>query len=380
MLDRNSPVPLHHQLSSLLARLIASGYYRPGAAIPPERQLCERYDVSITTVRKAVLDLAARGLVERAIGRGTFVRPPTRQRARIGLVTTQDLTLSESAIMPVVTAIQESAGLRGASLSHFHQDQPGPLSEFLRRVIGRDEVDGIILFTHSPLYYADIAELIASGYPYIVFDRYLDDHPINCVVLNHAEAAAQAVERLYGLGHRQIANLPGYLHTIIGRDRTAGYCDVMQRHDLPAWVLHGGWTIDEGFAATQALLAAPTLPTAILASSDHTATGAIRALRRVGLRVPEDLSVLGFANLPGSEMVDPPLTTMGYDRQRMGRETIAALLELIQGGPPPGKIVVPATFIERRSCGPPPAGGPMVGTADRRQEVVDAAATAGGSG
>ena len=66
--------------------------------------------------------------------------------------------------------------------------------------------------------------------------------------------------------------------------------------------------------------------------------------------------MLGFANLPGSELVDPPLTTMGYDRDQMGQLTITALLSLVQGKPAPGKIVVPAQFVARQSCAPPPAG------------------------
>lgn len=353
MLDRHSPVPLHHQLSGLLARLITSGYYQPGEAIPPERQLCERYGVSITTVRKAVLDLAAQGLVERAVGRGTFVRRPTPRQARIGLVTTDDLVLSEPAIMPVVTAIQESAGRCGASLRYFHQETLGPLAEYLREVIRRDDVEGIVLFTHQRLHYADLAEVIASGYPYMVFNRYLDDHTINCIVMNDAAATEQAVAYLYDLGHRQIAHLPGLLHTTVGRDRTNAYCDAMHQRGLAPWVLAAGWTIEEGMAVTETLLSARKLPTAILASSDHTAIGAMHVLRRAGLRVPDDISVLGFANLPGSELVDPPLTTMGYDREQMGQLTITALLSLVQGGPAPGKIVVPAQFVVRQSCAPP---------------------------
>jgi LacI family transcriptional regulator/LacI family xylobiose transport system transcriptional regulator len=67
--------------------------------------------------------------------------------------------------------------------------------------------------------------------------------------------------------------------------------------------------------------------------------------------------VLGFANLPGSELVDPPLTTMGYDREQMGQLTIAALFSLVRGEPAPGKIVVPAQFLVRRSCAPPAVAG-----------------------
>ncbi|HEU5422791.1 MAG TPA: substrate-binding domain-containing protein, partial [Nitrolancea sp.] len=170
-------------------------------------------------------------------------------------------------------------------------------------------------------------------------------------------ATEQAVAYLYNLGHRQIAHLPGLLHTTVGRDRTNAYCDAMLQRGLAPWVLAAGWTIEEGMAVTETLLSARKLPTAILASSDHTAIGAMHVLRRAGLRVPDDLSVLGFANLPGSELVDPPLTTMGYDREQMGQLMITALFSLVRGEPAPGKIVVPAQFLVRRSCAPPAVAG-----------------------
>src|SRR5918994_713506 len=101
-LNRSSEVPLHQQLGRLLAGQIAEGRYRPGAAIPPERQLCSLYGVSITTVRQAVLDLAEKGMVERAVGRGTFVLAARPRGLRIGLLSTHDLSISQESMTPIV--------------------------------------------------------------------------------------------------------------------------------------------------------------------------------------------------------------------------------------------------------------------------------------
>ena len=89
------------------------------------------------------------------------------------------------------------------------------------------------------------------------------------------------------------------------------------------------------------LLRAPERPTAVVASADGAAIGVIHAARRAGLEVPRDLSVTGFADLPGSELVDPPLTTMGYDRPGIGTETIAALLRMAEGGTAPHRAAYP---------------------------------------
>ncbi|HEU5318767.1 MAG TPA: GntR family transcriptional regulator, partial [Chloroflexota bacterium] len=154
-LDRTSDVPLHQQLSRLLAAQIAAGRYRPGTAIPPERQLCALYGVSITTVRQAVLDLVERGLVERGVGRGTFVlerRPAGSRGLRLGLVSTHELAISQESMTPIVAAMQEAAGTAGASLTHIHQDSPGPMAGFLEETVRRRAADGLILFTHQPLH------------------------------------------------------------------------------------------------------------------------------------------------------------------------------------------------------------------------------------
>lgn len=353
-LDRNSDVPLHQQLSRLLAGQIAGGQYRPGAAIPPERQLCSLYGVSITTVRQAVLDLAEKGMVERSVGRGTFVLASRPRGLRIGLLSTHELSITQESMSPIVASMQEATGVAGSSLLHIHQEAPGPMAAFLASVLRRPEADALILFTHQPLDAEDVTELATSGVPYVVFNRYLAEREINCVVIDDREAMERAVDYLWKLGHRRIVNVAGQQHITIGRDRTAGYRAAMRRHGLEAWVIDAGWTMEAGYAAADVLLRAPERPTAVVASGDSAAIGVIHAVRRSGLEVPRDVSVMGFADLPGSDLVDPPLTTMGYDRPAIGRETIAALLRMVERGVGVGKVVVPAVFVERASCGPAP--------------------------
>ena len=349
-------MPLHQQLSRLLAGQIAEGQYRPGSAIPPERQLCALYGVSITTVRQAVLDLADKGMVEREVGRGTFVRAARPRGLRIGLLSSHELSISQGTMTPIVAAMQEATGVAGSSLLHIHQEAPGPLAVFLGGVLRRREADALILFTHQPLDAEDVAELTASEVPYIVFNRYLSEAPLNCVVIDDREATERAVDYLWKLGHRRIVHVAGQQHITVGRDRAAGYRAGMRRRGLEPWVIDAGWPIEAGYAAAEVLLRAPERPTAVVASADGAAIGVIHAARRAGLEVPRDLSVMGFGHLPGSELVDPPLTTMGYDRPAIGRETIAALLRMAEGGKAVGKVVVPAVFVERASCGPAPVG------------------------
>ena len=127
-------------------------------------------------------------------------------------------------------------------------------------------------------------------------------------------------------------------------DDELGPADAIYVHagHLPVRALEGADLYRQGLASEVWL--APTIETA-----------ESRALQTLGLEVPRDLSVMGFGHLPGSDLVDPPLTTMGYDRPAIGRETIAALLRMVERGERVGKVVVPAVFVERASCGPAPS-------------------------
>lgn len=168
-----------------------------------------------------------------------------------------------------------------------------------------------------------------------------------------------ATEHLLSLGHRRIAVVTGPLRILCSRARFDGHRAAMEAAGLsvdPALTREGTFYSDSGFLAAQELLALVPRPTAIVAGSDQTAFGAAEAARRVGLRVPADLSITGFDDLPESRWFSPPLTTVRQPLAEMGAHAARTVLDLVAGVPVPSPHVELATSLVLRESTAPPAG------------------------
>jgi DNA-binding LacI/PurR family transcriptional regulator len=170
------------------------------------------------------------------------------------------------------------------------------------------------------------------------------------------EGGFVATSHLINLGHRRIAYIGKTAHVRDAIERIAGYRAALDSAHLPIdpqLECAGGFNEADGYIATKALLALPKLPTAIFAGNDRQAAGVYRALHEAGMTVPGDMSVIGFDNLPFTELLSPPLTTIHAPRLELGRTAAAMLLRLINGEPiEMPRVVLPTQFIERQSCRP----------------------------
>lgn len=179
--------------------------------------------------------------------------------------------------------------------------------------------------------------------------------PADTVVPANREGAADLARRLIAMGHRRFAVLAGPPDLRTARDRLDGFHGALSEAGIePAYhdVVHGAFTRDGGYASTERLLAAGTEATCLFAVNDVMATGAIAALRDAGLRVPDDLSVAGFDDIPTLRDLIPALTTVRLPLEWMGRE--AARLALAEDpAPEPRRVPVSAEVVVRDSTAPP---------------------------
>jgi LacI family transcriptional regulator len=171
------------------------------------------------------------------------------------------------------------------------------------------------------------------------------------------QGAYDATRYLIRLGHRRIGFITGALELGCAVDRLAGYQAALTDHDLPSdptLITTGDFHRPQGFAGAQALLNRPDRPTAILASNDEMAFGAMEAARVHGLRIPDDISVVGFDDIPQASVVHPPLTTVRQPLEEMGRMATQMLLRLIaEPQLQVGRVALPTELVERQSCCPP---------------------------
>ena len=191
-----------------------------------------------------------------------------------------------------------------------------------------------------------------------ISDRQEQEHQIDCVLADYRATTQEAMAHLLALGHRRIGLVFGVNLTELAVDRLIPYQECLEAAGLPAdpaLIAHCGPTIDDGYQAALQLLALPARPTAILAVNDLLAIGVMRAAADLGLRIPTDLSLVGFDDIREARYLVPRLTTASKDAVRAGREAIRLVLQRIEDPSRPREIVtLPARFIVRESTGPVP--------------------------
>ncbi len=168
--------------------------------------------------------------------------------------------------------------------------------------------------------------------PVVFVDRIPENLDGHKVVIDNYAAAFKATEHLIAQGCRRIAHFGGALHQTIYRERRRGYEDALKRHRLPLdeqIILHGDvLSADEGLKMTTRLLALPVPPEGIFAANDTAAVSAIQYAKSVGIRIPDQLAVIGFNNDPLSLIIDPPLSSVSHPAVDMGRIAIQQILQI----------------------------------------------------
>jgi LacI family transcriptional regulator, repressor for deo operon, udp, cdd, tsx, nupC, and nupG len=221
--------------------------------------------------------------------------------------------------------------------------------------------DGIILLGSISPYNEALSQVTSTEkHPPIVVScenvsEELKDFP--SVRIDNTSAAKSATNHLISLGHKHIAFISGSLSSAVSGERERGYRQAMEEAVLPTeedWINGGNLTIEDGRRIARRLLNHPQYPSAILCANDEMALGAIHEIKLAGLRVPEDISVMGFDDIRYSEVSDPPLTTIAQPGEEIGEKTMYRLCRAIDGLPLESEPeIVPHKLIIRRSTCPP---------------------------
>ena len=204
----------------------------------------------------------------------------------------------------------------------------------------------------------ELARALDNSYPLVVVDPLLPlDDGIPSVVVAHRSGADQAMAHLLGLGHRRIGAITGPPGWVATEARRAGYRASLEGAGIPfvpALEVESDFELSAGAAAAAQLLDLPEPPTAIFAFSDAIAIGSLRSAVDRGLRVPEDLSIVGFDDIAHATVVRPALTTVRQPLAEMGRTAIALLTRLLERGSVETlRIELPARLVIRESTTAP---------------------------
>jgi LacI family transcriptional regulator len=196
--------------------------------------------------------------------------------------------------------------------------------------------------------------LRARHFPYMLIDHQGNGDYEHSVGATNRQGGYDATRYLIDLGHRRIGFVTGTLEMGCAVDRLEGYRQALADHGIPAdpaLIATGDFLQPAGFAAGRALLALPDPPTAIFSSNDEMAFGVMEAARDRGLTIPDDLSIVGFDDIPQAGLVYPPLTTIRQPLEQMGRVATRMLLNMLAD---PHleirRVALPTELVVRQSC------------------------------
>ena len=198
-------------------------------------------------------------------------------------------------------------------------------------------------------------ELIDRGIPLVFFDRACNDVSTNKVIIDDAKSAFKAVTHLIERGNKRIAHFSGPRTLEICKQRLKGYKDALKQANLPLLnelIRFGDLHEDNGYESMDALLKENIIPDAIFAVNDPVAIGAFQRIKEAGLKIPDDISIVGFSNNKITSLVDPPLTTVNQPSFDMGKKAAEILVEMIENDKSNNQkntIVLDAELIVRSS-------------------------------
>lgn len=199
------------------------------------------------------------------------------------------------------------------------------------RTMVSHRVAGLILsLSRETILFDHLKMVIKQGIPVVLFDRVTDEILASTVVVDDFEGARTAVEHLIRRGYRRIAHLAGPPYVSISRNRLAGYRCALEEKSLPfdpKLVVPGGFQEKDGRAGMATLMSLPEPPDAIFAVNDPVAIGVFTWMKEAGLKIPENMALVGFSNNPITALIAPPLTTVEQPALDLGRTAARLLLE-----------------------------------------------------
>lgn len=310
----------------------------------------KKHQTTIIDIAKA-LDIS-KSTVSRALTGHPSVTPRTRQAVlelaekmdyqrnmlAISLITNKSNTIgiivpemASSYFPQVIVGAQETASAARYNIIISQSNESYETEVANTKVMLANQVDGIIVsMTKETRNFDHFKIFQRKGIPIVFFNRICDEMIVPKVTVDNYEGAFKAVEHLIQTGKRRIAHLAGPKSLSISIGRLNGYLDALKKYNIPVIediIIPYDLTIEKAKIYVKHLLTIPNPPDAIFAINDPTAIEAIKVIKEAGLRIPEDIAVVGFSNDYVSSLIEPSLTTISQPVQKIGRTSIELLLD-----------------------------------------------------
>ena len=258
---------------------------------------------------------------------------------------------------PIIKGVEDTAHSRGYNLVLCNTEDSSEREDAYLRVLRERQVDGILIAS-SFMADSSIAELRRDRFPFVLVNRGGRAADDLAVVVDNQMGVTEAIDHLVALGHVRVGLVAGPQTTMTGQQRLAAAKSAMRRHgirlDTALVSVAEAFSQEAGYRAARRILFGVQPPTAIFGANDLLALGALRAAHEAGLECPEQLSLVGFNDMPLAEFFGPPLTTVHVPQHEMGVRSASLLISQIEGEPVETKrAVLDAHLVVRGSTAAP---------------------------
>ncbi len=349
--------PRYLRIQRILETQILEGKLPAGSQIPGERILAQQFGVSQMTVNRAIHELVRKGRLTRRSGAGTFVTDavePVRVHGVVLVVPYAEHPQADTYLQEPFRAVRSVAQARGLTLQVVQAD----VCEY--RQTAEKHAQGALLFIAPPLEAQDtLASLWKQGVRFVVMGASYQANLFPCVDSDNFGGARRAVEYLLSLGHRSIAYVNGWQGSTNCADRLRGYQHAMDKWGVtvrPEWIVQAGSDSHLAVEARQQLtdlLIRTERVTAVFTAGYYLALETLASLRSLGLRVPEDISIISFDDPSSAAHLNPPLSAVRQPLYEMGQRAMVLLLDLLTSPNPDAlrqTFYLPTELVIRESC------------------------------
>jgi len=345
---KNSPLPKYYRIKEFLLNYIKKKKLKPGDGLPSENKLASMFKVTKMTASHALNELVSQGILYRIQGKGTFVTSIEEKTPPIYLYLPLVSSLDPYFTGPLIGSFAHTLAEKDYSLTikYFPDGKkinlnPAQQNSGAMVVAALKEGEGLsensFNFIKTPVIY-------------------LGSHPeelVDCIAFTNEEGAKKAVDYLVKLGHQKIAFFSGNKDNISNQEREKGYLKGLEVNGLN-WrlILSGNYSEESDYQRTKKLLQRKQGPTAILCASDLIALGIMCAFRETGLRVPRDISIVGFGDYEVAHCSHPSLTTVSLPIKEMGKQLAELAIARIENKNnfKLQRIILPTKLVIRKSA------------------------------
>jgi len=327
------------------------------------KDVAEHAGVSVTTVSRVLNDHAyvadsVRVRVQESMQTLGYRPNRAAQRLRnnssdlIGLIIPD---IQNPVFQSMVRGVEDAAYQNGLNVMLCNTDDNPDKQKVYLRVMMAEQAAGLIVVPTHPNDGVSLGPVREAGIPIVILDREVANFDADVIKVDNAHGSSAATRHLLALGHRRIAFIAGTQVLSPGRERLQGVRESLGEHHLSLddmLVEYGDFKLESGYELTLKLMRQPNPPDALFVMNCLMTMGAIRALHELGVRIPQDVALVGFDDVPWAEDLDPPLTAVAQPTYELGQQAVQMILRRI-ARPQAAyhKVILQPRLLVRKSCG-----------------------------